>query len=108
MPSAAGAAASASATSSAGASRGRALGALDEVSLARLGRLGLAGDVEPPTGQPRGQTHVLPVASDRERKLIIGNDDERDAVVLEQLDADHFRRRERVHDEGRRNRRRSE
>ena len=73
-----------------------ALGALGQVALADLRRFAFARDVQPPAGQARGEAHVLAVAPDGERELIVGNDHQRDAVVLEELDADHLRRRQRV------------
>src|SRR5580700_10684229 len=65
-------------------------------ALASLGRFALRRDIETPPGEPRGEPHVLPIAADCQRELIIGNDDERNAVVLEELDADYLRRCARV------------
>jgi len=63
---------------------------LGQIRLARRVGFGFACDVETPAGQARGEPHVLAFASDRKRELVVGNDDQRRAVVFEELDADDF------------------
>ena len=43
----------------------------------RLGELGVALDVDLPAGETRGEAGVHALLADRERKLVVGNDDGR-------------------------------
>src|SRR5579871_410476 len=70
---------------------GDAVGPLREIPLACGRRLTLRRDVEAPAREPRCKAHVLSVASDRQRELIVGNDHQCHAVVLEELDPDYLR-----------------
>ena len=88
--------ASPSAATGSGSRCVQAFFALGKVARPRFVRFGFARDVEPPAGQPRGEPDVLTFASDRERELIVGDRDERDALVLEEFDAEHLGRRQRV------------
>src|SRR5439155_2170198 len=64
-----------------------------------LGQLGLALDVDAPTGEARGQAGVLALLADRERELVVGNDDVGGAGGLVDADLLHLGRRQRLHDE---------
>src|SRR5439155_26293050 len=46
------------------------------------GVLGLGLDVDAPAGQARGQPRVLALAADRQRELVVGDDDRRLARVV--------------------------
>ena len=47
---------------------------LGEFLLPALGLLGFRQDVDVPARELRGEAHVLPAAADRQRQLIVGND----------------------------------
>src|SRR5206468_847041 len=79
------------------------------LALAAEGRLGLGLreltvglDVDLPAGQARGQSGVQPLLADRERELVVGDDDGRVARLVVDVDLAHARRRERLGDEARR------
>ncbi len=77
------------------------LGALDELALALLARVGLGEDVDLRAGQLAGEADVLAAAADRQAELVVGNDDFDPALFLVDDDAADRRRLERVDDEGR-------
>ena len=77
------------------------LRALGEFLLAAFGFLGFGQDVDVPAGQLRGEAHVLPAPADRQRKLIVGNDDLDAGRILVEHDLHHLGRLQRVDDEGR-------
>ena len=61
--------------------------------------LGLGLDVDPPSGQPRGQAGVLPLLADGERQLVVGHDDQRRAVAGVDPDLFHLGGLQRVRDQ---------
>ena len=65
--------------------------------LGRELRLGL--DVDPPAGQARGEARVLALAADRQRELVVGDDDGRLLALVVDEDLAHARGRERLGDE---------
>src|SRR3954464_885024 len=84
----------------------RATAAEVRVSLAAEGRLGLllrelgvGDDVDLPAGEPRGEAGVQALLADRERKLVVGNNDGRVARSVVDVDLAHPRRRQRLRDE---------
>ena len=64
-----------------------------------LGELGLGADVDPPAGQARGEPRVLALAADRQRELVVGDDDGRLAAVVVDEHLAHARGRQRLGDE---------
>ena len=64
-----------------------------------LGQLGLALDVDAPTGQPGGQTGVLPFLADGQRQLVVGHDHLGHAGVLVDAHLLDLGRRQRLHHE---------
>src|SRR5919109_759130 len=63
-------------------------------------RVGL--DVDLPTREPRGETGVQALLADRERELVVGDDDGRVARLVVDVDLADARRRQRLGDEARR------
>src|SRR5690606_34344194 len=61
----------------------------------------LGHDVDLTLGQLAGEAHVLAAAADRERELVVGNDDLDAALVLVEHNAAHRRRLQCVDDESR-------
>src|SRR5581483_2581819 len=60
--------------------------------------LGLASDVDAPTGELRGETGVLALLADRQRQLAVRHDDVRGLVLRDDVDAHDVRGLERVGD----------
>ena len=75
------------------------VGALDLDLLLLLGELGLGLDVDPPAGQLGRQPGVLSLAPDRQRELVVGDDDGRLLVRVVDEDLAHAGRRQRLGDE---------
>src|SRR5204863_8836367 len=67
----------------------------------RLRELGVALDVDLPAREPRGEAGVHALLADRERELVVGDDDRRLLAVVVELDLAHARRRQRLRDEAR-------
>src|SRR6185295_12550478 len=78
-----------------------AAGLLGLVALVLLlgGELGLGLDVDPPAGEPGGEPRVLAFAADRQRQLVVGDDDGRLAAVVVDEHLAHARGRQRLGDE---------
>ena len=64
-----------------------------------LGELRLGVDVHPPAGEAGGQTSVHALLADRERELIVGDDDGRLLGLVVDQHLPHARRRQRLRDE---------
>ena len=64
-----------------------------------LGELGVADDVDLPAGQPVGEAGVHALLADRERELVVGDDDGRLLLGVVEVDLADARRRERLRDE---------
>ena len=67
-----------------------------------LGELGVGLDVDLPAGQARGEAGVQALLADRERELVVGDDDRRLLGLVVDVDLAHARGRERLRDEARR------
>src|SRR5579871_3560549 len=76
------------------------LGPLGELALAPLGILALGHDVDLPAGQLAREAHVLAAPADGQRQLLVRNDDLDALVFLVHHHLGHFRRRERIDQEG--------
>src|SRR5690606_9227874 len=72
---------------------------LGELALPPLGRLVLGHDVDLALGELAGEPHVLPAATDRQRKLIVRNYHFDAVLILVYDHAADRRRLQRVHDE---------
>src|SRR5579864_7247790 len=68
----------------------------------RLRELGVALDVDLPAGEARGETCVHAFLADRERELVVGDDDRRLLRVVVEVHLADARRRQRLRDEARR------
>ena len=64
-----------------------------------LGELGVADDVDLPAGQAVREAGVHALLADRERELVVGDDDRRLLAVVVEVDLAHARRRESLGDE---------
>src|SRR5207253_9731478 len=64
-----------------------------------LCELGVALDVDLPAGEARGEAGVHALLADRERELVVGDDDSRLLRVVIEVDLADARRRERLRDE---------
>src|SRR5215211_5399615 len=67
-----------------------------------LRKLGVGLDVDLPAGQPRGEAGVQPLLADRQRELVVGDDDCRVAALVVDEDLTHARGRQRFGEEARR------
>src|SRR5436190_2535730 len=67
-----------------------------------LRELGVRLDVDLPAGETRGETGVHALLADRERELVVGDDDRRLLRVVVEVDLAHARRRQGLGDEARR------
>jgi hypothetical protein len=78
-----------------------ALGLLLLVALLLLlgGELALGLDVDPPAGQAGGEARVLALAADRQRELVVGDDDRGLLAVVVDEHLAHARRAQRLGDE---------
>src|SRR5439155_23528937 len=68
----------------------------------RVRELGIALDVDLPAGQARGEAGVHALLADRERELVVGDDDGRLARLVVEVDLADARRGQRLGDEPRR------
>src|SRR6185312_62366 len=64
-----------------------------------LRELGVRGDVDLPAGQARGEARVHALLADRQRELVVGDDDRRLLALVVEVDLAHAGRRERLGDE---------
>ena len=76
------------------------LGAALELGVAAFGLFLLGQDVDVPTGELRGQPHVLPAPADGQRQLLIGHHHLDAFFVFVEHHLGDFRRRQRIHHEG--------
>src|SRR5207248_5265388 len=67
-----------------------------------LGELGIADDVDLPAGEPVRKPRVHAFLADRERELVVRDDDGRLAALIVEVDLAHARRRQRLRDKTRR------
>src|SRR4029077_6626274 len=89
-----------------GAASREVLGALFAAAEGRLGlrlrEFGVALDVDLPAGEARGEAGVHALLADRERELVVGDDDGRLARLVVEIDLAHAGRREGLrHEPGR-------
>ena len=70
--------------------------------LVGVSELGLGFDVDLPAGQPRGESGVLTITTDRQRELVVRHDDRGLLGLVVDEHLTHSRRRERFGDESRR------
>src|SRR5262249_37634961 len=75
------------------------LGTVFELGLTAFGFFLLRQDINVPAGKLRRKTHVLASTSDRQRQLLVRNDDLDTLLVFIQHNLCHFGRRKRIYDE---------